>query len=414
MYFTKVFTQRKFLMKGLMKEKRELIKFKGLYFCTYAALGVLNPLIGQYLSSIGFSGTQIGIVTAVGTAVAIFASTFWGDRYSNSWDGRKVILFLCAAAAVMGIVNSFVTAFALFTAAYGVMYFFHGPVNGLTDAMVLERNQEDFAQIRLCGALGYAAAVFAGGRIGGWLGLENIFYIYAGAFLAAAVIVMTIGQRVSAGVSQTSEGAAGTSREKQKEKVRYSELLRDRKTIELILCGIFVMGTNIANNTYFSFLFRDGGGSVAGVGTIFLLMVGSEAPFMALAPKISRKLSQEKAIVLAMALSAVRFGWYALGPSWQLLMTLFFLQGMVNGILLVEYVKYISAVVEPRVIGIAVSAYYAVSSNVGSILCNFFGGVAMDHFGSVGVYGLFSLFNVAGVVLYLLFGLHRTKDARRF
>lgn len=66
------------------------------------------------------------------------------------------------------------------------------------------------------------------------------------------------------------------------------------------------MGTNVANNTYFSFLFRDGGGTVAGVGTIFLLMVGSEAPFMALAPKLSRKLSQERAIVLAMALSAIR------------------------------------------------------------------------------------------------------------
>ena len=59
-----------------MNKKKELLKFKGLYFCTYGALGVLNPLIGQYLSSIGFSGTQIGTVTSVGTAVAIFASTF--------------------------------------------------------------------------------------------------------------------------------------------------------------------------------------------------------------------------------------------------------------------------------------------------------------------------------------------------
>ena len=42
-----------------------------------------------------------------------------------------------------------------------------------------------------------------------------------------------------------------------------------------------------------------------------------------------------------------------------------------------------------------------------------FGGVAMDHFGSVGVYGLFSLFNVVGVVLYLLWGLHKPKRAER-
>ncbi len=384
-----------------MEKKKENLRFKGLYFCSYAALGVLNPLIGQYLSSIGFSGTQIGTVTAVGTAVAIFASTFWGDRYSNSRDGRKVILLLCAAAAVMGVATSFITTFLLFTAACGAMYFFHGPVNGLNDAMVLEGGQEDFARIRLCGAVGYAAAVFIGGRAGSWAGLQSIFYIYAGAFLAAAVILLSLDQRVSAGGFRTSEAAVRRT-------VSYTELLKDKKALQLIVCGIFVMGTNVANNTYFSFLFCDGGGTVAGVGTIFLLMVGSEAPFMALAPRISRKLSQEKTIAAAMALSAVRFGWYAFGPSWQMLMALFFLQGMVNGILLVEYVKYLSAVVEPRLIGIAVSAYYAVSSNVGSILCNFFGGVAMDHLGSVGVYALFSLFNAAGVVLYLIWGLHRT------
>ncbi len=68
------------------------------------------------------------------------------------------------------------------------------------------------------------------------------------------------------------------------------------------------------------------GGNVAVVGASFLLMVGSEAPFMALAPKLSRKLSLERAIVLAMALSEIRFGWYAFGPSRQMLMALFFLR----------------------------------------------------------------------------------------
>lgn len=394
-----------------MEKKKENLRFKELYFSSFAALGVLNPLIGQYLSSIGFSGTQIGTVTAVGTAAAIFASAFWGDRYANSRDGRKVILMLCAAAAVMGVITSFISTFVLFTAAFGIMYFFHGPVNGLNDAMVLESGQSDFARIRLCGAVGYAAAVFIGGRAGGWVGLQSIFYIYAGAFLISAAILFTLDQRVSGGGLQTSEAAAGKTvrKRKTKDRIRYTELLQDKKAVQLIICGIFVMGTNVANNTYFSFLFRDGGGTVAGVGTVFLLMVGSEAPFMALAPWISRKLSQQKTIALAMVLSAARFGWYAFGPSWQLLMASFFLQGMVNGIILVEYVKYLSAVVDPRLIGIAVSAYYAVSSNVGSILCNFFGGVAMDYLGSVGVYGLFSLFNATGVVLYLLFGLHKTE-----
>ncbi len=380
-------------------------KFKAAYIFIYAPIGVLCPLIGQYLSSIGFSGTQIGTVTAVSTGVAIFASTFWGDKYTNCRDGRKVLFFLCIAAAAMALLNSFITVFAIFTITYGVMYFFQGPVMGLADAMVLE-SDENFASVRLCGAVGYALSVFAGGKIGGLLGLDKIFIVYAVTFVIGGLIVMTI--RLQNAHPHEIEKTSDTE-----DKIKFSELFKEKKAIALIICGIFMFGTNVANNTYFSFLFRDGGGTVAGVGTAFLLMVGSEAPFMALAPKLAAKFSQQRLIAAAMILSAVRFGWYASGPSSQWLIALFFLQGMVNGVLLVEYMKYISSVVNPRVIGIAVSAFYAVSSNGGTILCNFFGGVAMDHFGSVGVYGLFSTLNVIGVVMYFAFGLHKQKKSKK-
>lgn len=374
-------------------------KFKAIYLFLYAPLGVLSPLIGQYLSSIGFSGTEIGTITAVSVGVAIFAQAFWGGRYSNAKDGRKVILLLCVASAVMGIANSMIYTFVLFTAAYGMLYFFHGPVLGLCDAMVLGNNEE-FADIRLCGAVGYALVVFAGGRIGESFGLVNIFYIFAVTYVIGGVLIMTVHSKAPLG--------GDVHKEESSSKVRYTDLMSNKKVVQLIICGIFFMGSNVANNTYFSFLYRDGGGSIAGVGTIFLLMVGSEAPFMALAPKLTKKFTQEKVILAAMLLSGLRFGMYAFGPSYQLLLATFFLQGMVNGILLVEYVKYISAVVDYRLIGIAISAFYAISSNVGSILCNFFGGVAMDYFGSVGVYALFSALNIIGVVLYCIFGLHRS------
>lgn len=374
-------------------------KLKTLYFFIFSAMGVMNPLISQYLNSIGFSGTQIGTITSVSTAVAIFASTFWGEKYANSKDGRKVIIFLCIAAGLVGILNSFVTVFAVFVITYGFMFFFQGPINGASDSMVIE-NGVEFASVRLWGAIGYALAVFAGGRIGDHFGLENIFYIYATAYFIGAIIVT----RVQA---KPHSDTAKVDAHDESRKVGYFDLLADKKAVQLIFCGIFICGSNVANNTYFSFLFLDGGGSVSGVGTAFLLMVGCEAPFMALAPWLSKKITREKAIVFAAVLQAARFLWYATGPSDTMLMATFFLQGIVNGILLVEYVKYVSAVVEPKLIGIAVAAYYAISSHIGTILCNFFGGVVMDYFGSTGVYCLFGLINAFGVLLFIAFGLHK-------
>lgn len=71
-------TERRFFLKHLYG------RYAAMYHFTYMAIGALTPMIGQYLKQIGFSGTQIGSITATGTAVAIFASAFWGGQYSRS------------------------------------------------------------------------------------------------------------------------------------------------------------------------------------------------------------------------------------------------------------------------------------------------------------------------------------------
>ncbi|MBK5261352.1 MAG: MFS transporter, partial [Peptostreptococcaceae bacterium] len=63
--------------------KKQYYNYVGVYAFTYGAMGMMLPLIGQYLDKIGFSGAEIGSIMATGTGVAIFASIFWGDIYNN-------------------------------------------------------------------------------------------------------------------------------------------------------------------------------------------------------------------------------------------------------------------------------------------------------------------------------------------
>ncbi len=175
----------------------------------------------------------------------------------------------------------------------------------------------------------------------------------------------------------------------------------------LIASSFFLLGTNVANNTYFSFLYIEGGGTLAGVGTVFLLMVGSETVFMALSNRISAKIGLERAILIAMVISVLRFGWYSTGPTYTWLLAFFFLQGAVNGILLVEFIRYIHQTVEPAQLGLGISLYYAISNNLSTIFCQFIGGMALDYGGGPGVYLFFACYNIIGVVLYLIFGLYK-------
>ncbi len=386
-----------FFMSGEQGERKNNIKGDiksyGLYFFLYCPLGVLSPLIGQYLSGIGFSGTQVGTVTSIGTATAVFAGMFWGKIFANSGQKRKIIAFLFLGAAAFALLGLCTTSFLIYAGIYAAMYFFQGPAHGLCDSLVIE-NGQNFPVVRSCGAVGYAVAVCFAGALAEKYDLSVIFYIYAITFLIAAGFIMA---QKEPPLHRRSEKS-----------VSIGELIPNRKYRRLLICAFLVVGTNISNSTYFGYLFREGGGSVGGIGVAFLLMAGSEAPFMFLIPYINRKISSEKLLLIAMLFCVGRFGFYAFGPSYRMLLATFFLQGVSEGIILVEIVKYFGKIVEPRLASIAVSTYYALGNSLSIIVCSFAGGLILDAFGAGGVYFFYALLNVLACALYMIFGLYKS------
>ena len=372
-----------------------MIRCFTLYFLIYCPLGVLCPLIGQYLSSIGFSGTQVGTVTSLGTAAAVLGGMFWGKVYANASHKKRVIAIMFTGAAIMSVAGLSTKVFIIYAAVYSVMYFFQGPVHGLCDSLVME-SDNSFAIIRSAGALGYALAVYVTGQYAETHGLGIIFYVYSAAFILAAFVVMGV-----------KEPQLYSSPEN---KIKASELFRNKKYVKLLLCAFFLMGTNVGNSTYFGYLFREGGGSLGGIGLAFLLMAGSEAPFMFLIPAFNKKVSSEKLLLFAIGVCTFRFAFYATGPGWQLLLGTFFLQGISNGIILVELVRYFSRVVEPRLASIAVSTFYAVGNNLSTIVCSFIGGIMLDAFSARGVYFFFAVWNLIALIMYIVMGLYKEEN----
>lgn len=377
------------------------LKIKILYLIIFAPTGVMSTLIGQYLNSIGFSGTEIGTITSLATASGILSQAFWGKQYTNSKDGRKVIGLICTAGALFAIGLSFIKGFYAFAIVYFLMYFFASCVTGLCDSMVLELDL-DYGSIRLWGAIGFGAVILLGGTIGDVLGLNSIFYIYAIAFLISTLVLFTI-KNPKLGLRETDKTS------EPKEKVGYLQLLGDKKAVQLIICALFIYGTDMANNTYFSFLYRDGGGTLTGFGTIFFLMIIIEAPFMGIAPKLGKKIGHAKLLTITIIISVIRFGVFALGPSYIILIILFPLHGFIVGVIIVEYMNYIKESVNPKFLGLAIAAFYAIGSYGGAIICNLLGGIAMDYLGIQGAYGVFGVLNLISLILFVAFGLSNPK-----
>lgn len=365
-----------------------------LYLVMYTPLGFVCPLIGQYCSSIGFSGTQVGVVTSVGTLGAVLGGLFWGKRFANAKNRRLVVSIMFLGAMLAGLVSTRILIFILYALIYGVMYFFMGPSHGLCDTIVIE-NGENFAPIRAMGAIGYAVACYFGGLYSEKHGLISIFFMFAIGYFVASLLVMTEKEP--------------EHHKEAREKIKIAELFKNKKYVKLLICSFFLIGTTMANNTYFSYLYKEAGGDLAGIGLSFLLMAGSESIFMALIPLFNRKLPTEKLIVVGIIIAILRFGIYSFGPSIGVLLGTFFLQGAMNGILLVEIVRYFEKIVEPRMASISVSTYYSLGNYLSSILCNLAGGAILDFAGAKGVYFFMMLMNTTGLILYILFGLNKTK-----
>jgi PPP family 3-phenylpropionic acid transporter len=112
----------------------------------------------------------------------------------------------------------------------------------------------------------------------------------------------------------------------------------------------------------------------------------------------------------AVVIGFIRFTLYGLGPSTGVLLGTFFLQGMLNGILLVEIVKYFGKIVPPRLSSLSVATYYSLGNSFPSIVCNLLGGVIMDMAGARGTYIFFAVLYVISFALYLGLGLHKERQ----
>ena len=129
--------------------------------------------------------------------------------------------------------------------------------------------------------------------------------------------------------------------------------------------------------------------------------------------RLAGRFSLEKTILGAIGVSVIRFFIYSLEPSYIILALLFFMQGAVNGIILVEFVRYVNLLAPSGHEGMAVAMYYALGSNGSAIVCQLIGGAALDRFGPGGVYFFFAAFNLIGLILYLIFGLQKKSKKER-
>jgi PPP family 3-phenylpropionic acid transporter len=186
------------------------------YFLYFGVMGIYLPYFNLYCYHLGFSGLDIGVLSALRSVTLVVFPMAWGALADRA-KGRRPIYILCniASAAVWAL---FLTTEAFEPMA--VIIFLHGifyaPIISFLEAISMEtlgRAKQSYGRIRLWGSISFITMVLAfGALIGVFSERVIIISIWIGSILLA-VISVTVPRDRPGGTSLSVQGAkalAGT------------------------------------------------------------------------------------------------------------------------------------------------------------------------------------------------------------
>jgi PPP family 3-phenylpropionic acid transporter len=138
------------------------------YFLYFGVLGVFLPYFNLYCYDLGFSGFQIGALSAIRSISLVLFPLLWGGL-ADRLNKRKPIYILCIA------VSTSIWSLFLFTVEFWPMLFisifygmFYAPIISFLEAFtmdVLGAEKKSYGRIRLWGSVSFIAMVLVLGKV---------------------------------------------------------------------------------------------------------------------------------------------------------------------------------------------------------------------------------------------------------
>ena len=208
------------------------------YFLYFAAMGLYLPYFNLYCYHLGFSGFQIGVLSALRASAMVVFPMAWG-ALADRVDGRRPIYIACNAASAalwaLFLLTEDFTAMALITLAYGIFY---SPLIAFLEALTMEtlgREKKGYGRIRVWGSVSFIAVVLVFGKA------DRLF---SARVVVVSILIVSIAQAlIAAAVPPARKG----------DPKQFSRQAREffRKPVLLFLASAFLM--LVSHGAYYGF-----------------------------------------------------------------------------------------------------------------------------------------------------------------
>lgn len=377
-----------------MKDKN-ILKFQTFYFLLIGAVGCFVPYINVYLEqSIGLSGSQIGLLTAVSLILRVCVIPLWGIAGDKT---RKYKLLLMVSLLASIIILYFYSQQTLYAGVFVFALLLEVARLGsspMADTMAMNytaKHHGNYGSIRGMGSLGYMLGSMAVGFLADIYGLDGpLFTSYMLLLGIAFFICLTFPQ---------------TDGEKNKEKPQkgnFKELLTNKNFIFMLILVMLTQVVVDSSGTYAgNHLIVTLHGNNSLMSWLTFIQVLPEIIFLMISSQLIKKIGYKKFILLGTIPMAVRMFTYAFVPNAYVFVFISIVHCLGVGISTVASLAYIQDSVNPAVFGTAITLLNAAIS-IGKAIYGYIFGSVYQYLGSYRIFFISGIFVVIAIILTIL------------
>jgi MFS family permease len=361
------------------------------YFLYYAAFACYMPYFVLYYRQIGFSGAQIGMLTAVPPLIGLVATPLL-TGYADATRRYRLIMSLSLAgcAILLAFLPAIQTILPMFLLIAGYA-FLGAPIASLADnatMSMLGEQREKYGRIRLGGTLGWAAAATGAGLLIQRFGLQASFLCAAGLFF--------LGLLVSQGF------VFGRSGEKTSVRNGLKTLLTDRNWV-LVLFLALVTGIGFATlNNYFTLYMEQGGIARSWMGVALTVATVAEIPVMFFSNRLLQRFQARGLLILALAVFSLRFFLYAISQELAVILIFQVINALAFPVYMVGAVSFAYNNAPPGLGATAQGVMGMMTFGIGSATGGLLGGLLLGVMNVRSMYALVGGFMLLSLLVFLV------------
>lgn len=376
-----------------MKDKN-IIKFQVFYFLLIGAVGCFIPYINVYLEqSIGLTGSQIGLITAISLILGVCVIPLWGIIGDKTRKYNLMLMISLAASIVVLYFYSKQTVYigvVVFALLLEVARLGSTPMADTITMNYTAKTGGNYGSIRGMGSLGYMLGSMAVGFLADMYGLDGpLFTSYILLLGIALLICFTFPK-------------ADPQEEKEKpQKGSFKELIKNKNFIFML---VLVMITQIVVDSSGAFagnhLITTLKGDNSLISWLTFVQVLPEFLFLMIASQVIRKMGYKRFFTLATVLMVIRLFTYAFIPNSYVFVIISIVHCLGVACSTVASLAYIKEVVNPAVFGTAITLLNAAMSIAKAIYGYAFGSI-YQYFGSYNIFLISGIIVVVALVLII-------------